>query len=147
MDSDPDAVAETVSEMIAVAAGVDHLAGDAVDLAPAAARGDCLHALALRLEHELVDAPGVLARLAGRDRARAVRAVAVELGAPVDHDHLPRSDDHVARLGVGQCAVRSGGDDRLEAGALRAAHAQLALERQRQVALGSADQPVAQQLL
>ena len=62
----------------------------------------------LRAQHELVD----LARLvldpgAGGERARAVRAVAVEPAAPVDRHELPALDLHVARLGVRQRAVRA----------------------------------------
>src|SRR5436309_2273780 len=74
----------------------------------------------LGAQHERVDLPGLLARLAARDGPGAVRAVPVELGAPVDHHQLPGADLDVAGLRVRSRSVGAGGDDRLEARPRRA---------------------------
>ena len=58
-------------------------------------------------QHQLVDDPSLLIGLAGGDRARAVRAVAVELGAPVDHDQLAARRPR-RRAGLRAAAPRAG---------------------------------------
>src|SRR5205807_9307784 len=55
------------------------------------------------------------------DRPRAVRAVALDLRTPVDHEQRAARDLDVARLGVGERAVWTAGDDRGEAWRGRAA--------------------------
>ena len=85
-----------------------------------------LQAGQLRLEHELVDGVRLVVELAGGEGPRAIRAVAVEHRSPVDHDQLTGGDLDVARLGVGQCAVRPGGDDRGERQAGGAVSARIA---------------------
>ena len=139
-------MAEPVAEVLAVARGLDHRARHCVDLATAGAGVDRIDARQLGLQHELVDLAGLVARLAGRDRARAVRAVAVELGAPVDHDHLPRPDLDVAWLGVRQRPVRPGGDDRVERRPLSALLAHRPLERVGELTLGPPDEPLVDDL-
>src|SRR3979411_2123922 len=101
MDLHADAVAETVAEMLALAALLDHLPRDSVNLAPAGAAEQGRKPSLLGAQHELVDLTGLVSdRLAGRERPRAVRAVAVAQRAPVDRDQDVRRDLLVPRLGV-----------------------------------------------
>ena len=73
--------------------------------------------------------------------AGAVRAVAVQLGAPVDHHQLVGSDLDVARLGVRQRAVRTGGDDRVKGGPLGPEVAHRPLQGGGDAHLGAPHQP------
>ncbi len=137
---EPDAVAETVAEVIALPRLLDHLACDRIDLFAVRTGLDRGERPFLGFQHERVDLPGSRGDpLAGRVRARAVRAVALVQRAPVDRQQRVLADLPRARLGVRQRAVRAGGDDRGEACArgAEAAHAQLQLDRH--VALAAAD--------
>ena len=146
VDLGADAVAEAVAEVLAVAGGGDDLARDGVDLAPAGAGAHRGQRGLLSAEHQLVDLAVARVELAGRVGARAVRGVAVELGAPVDRDQRAGRDRDVARDGVRQRAVLAGGDDRRERRGLGAGLAHRDLEVERDVALGAADQAAAQDL-
>jgi len=81
-----DAVPEPVAEVLGVAAVVDDRARDRVYLAAARARADRRERLALGAQDELVDRAVARVELTGREGARAVRGVAVQLRAPVDDD-------------------------------------------------------------
>src|SRR5438105_2567228 len=100
VDLDADPVPEAVAEMLAVAPSVDHRPCHGVDLATAGARLHRLDTGELGAEHQLVDVPRLRPGLPRRERPRAVRAVAVELGAPVDNDQLAFADRNVSRPGV-----------------------------------------------
>ena len=108
MDEDPDAVAEAVAEVVAVAGVGDHLARDGVGLDAGHPGPDPVDCRELRLEAHVVDLAQHCGELAGREGARAVRAVAVELGAPVGRDERPRLDDVVCWLAVRLRAVQPG---------------------------------------
>src|SRR5207253_1048472 len=64
--------------------------------------------------HHLVYRPCLLAGLAGGEGAGAVGAVAVQLRSHVEDDELAATDRPLARLGVREGAVGTGGDDRRE---------------------------------
>ena len=122
------------------AGGVDHRAGDSVHLL---ARGSGPHrpeSRELGVQHQRIDLHGLTVEFAGGHGAGAVRAVSVELGAPVDHHERSGADLDVAGLGMRQGAVGAGGDDRLEARPLRSGQAHLDLERQGDFPLGLPDQ-------
>ena len=132
-------MAEPVAEVLAVAVGGDDVARDGVDLAARRARPHGVQRRLLGVAGRGRRSRQVVVELAGRPRARAVRAVAVDLRAEVERDEHPRRDLDVARLGVRERAVRAGGHDRGEARAGGAAAAHLLLERERDLALGAAD--------
>ena len=94
----------------------------------------------LRREDDVVDAAQLLVELAGRQGARDVAAVAVHPRAHVDDDELAFSDATRARDGVGQRAVRPGGDDGRERLALGAESVQLLLDLPGDIRLGAAGQ-------
>src|SRR5271155_1495521 len=94
----------------------------------------------LGAEHELID----LARLsrdalAGGIRAGAIRAVALELGAPVDRQQHVARDRHRTRLGMGQRGVSTGRHDRGKARGLCAQPAHEELQLDRDIALAAPD--------
>src|SRR3954468_17992778 len=135
-------MAETVPVVVAMTRLRNRRAAAGVDL-PATATGT--HLLDRRLldrPHELVDLERLLLdALPGGERTRAVRAVAVELRAPVDrHEHVGR-DRLSPWLRVGQRAVRAGRHDRLERDRLGAEQADLVLEVDGHVVLGPAGEP------
>jgi hypothetical protein len=136
-----------VAEVLGVPGAVDDRAGDRVDLLAQRPGPDGGERLGLRAQDEVEDLAVLRVELAGGERPRAVRRVAVELRAPVDRDERPRRDLDVARHGVRQRAVRPGGDDRRERRPLRpaAAHGELEVERDR--LLGPADDPRLEHLL
>src|SRR6476619_3680919 len=77
VDLQPDAVAEAVTELVAVAALLDDAAGDAIQLTGVRARADLREGRGLSLLDELVDGARLVVEGAGRKGARAVGAVAV----------------------------------------------------------------------
>jgi len=147
VDLEADPVAETVAEVLAVPGRLDQIARGGVDLAARGPGLDGLKARQLRAQHELVDLARLLADpLAGRVGARAVRAVAVVDGPPVDrHEHVA-GDLDVPRLGVGQRPVRPRGDDRAEARRFGSAPAHRRLELEGDLALGATHEPALEHL-
>jgi len=137
VDLQAHAVAEPVAEVLPLPRVLDQLARHRIDLTTALAGPDRLEARELRAQDELVDLAGTgLDRLAGGIGPRAVRAVAVELCAPVDrHEHIG-GDLDVARLGVRQGAVGPRGDDRGKARLLGAQPSHPRLELKCHIALG-----------
>jgi len=147
VDLEAHAMAEPVAEVVAVPGLGDAVARDGVHRTALGARVDGGERLLLRRQHELVDLAGLVRELAGRERARAVRAVAVHDGAHVDDHERVRVDPHRPRVRVGQRAVRAAGDDRLERRVRGAALAHLALEVERDLALGSTHEPARAEVL
>ncbi len=147
MDLQADAVAEAVAEVPGVARCVDQRARGGVGVAPAHARAHRVEPGLLRAQDQLVDLARPLAGLADRIRARAVRAVAVELRAPVDRHEAAGRDLRLARDRVRERAVRAVRDDRVEARALCAEPAHLLLERERDGALAAAREAVLERAL
>ncbi len=133
----PEAVLERVE-----AARLDHAGGELVHLAPLGARMDRVEALLLRVLRDLVGAREVVRQVAGRERARAVGAVAVDHRARVDDDQLVRLDAPVARMVVRDGAVRAAADDRVEGGGVGAGLAHRPLDEPHELLLGLADEPV-----
>src|SRR5205823_12829609 len=138
---EPDPVAEAVAELVAVAGLLDHRPRDRVDLPSSRPGAHRVQAGLLGALDERVDLARLPVELPRGDRPRAVRAVALDLRAPVDHEQRAGRDLDVARLGVGQCAVRTDRDDRGEAWRGRPAMPHLILQRERDRALGAPDQP------
>ncbi len=136
---DPDAMAEPVPEALALAGGLDQLAGDGIGLAAREPRPKRLQRRRLRLAHQFVDLGRLGAGIAGRKGAGAIRAVPVQLGPHVEDHQLRRPDLAGARLGVRERAVRAGRDDRRERG-LGAELADAGLAGTCDVALGPARQ-------
>src|SRR5581483_9731987 len=108
-------VAESVAEALALPLGRDDLARSRIYFSSRASGGHRRDAGQLCPQHQFVDLPRRLPGVAGGDRAGAVRAVAVELRAPIDHDEVPVADLDVTRHRVGPGPVGARGDDRLEA--------------------------------
>ena len=77
MDLDADAVPEAVREVVAVAGLGQHGRRDVVRLPAGHAGLDPFFGHRLRRQYGVVDAPELRVGLAGRDRPRQVRAVAV----------------------------------------------------------------------
>ena len=94
---EPDAVPEAVAEVLGVPGRVDDLARDGIDVAAGRPRAHRGQRLLLSALDELVDLAVAEVKLAGGERPRAVRAVAVELAPPVDDDQGALGDGHVAR--------------------------------------------------
>ncbi len=111
MDLQPDAVARAVDEAVAVASGVDHVAGELVGLVRRQAglqAGD----------HGVVGGADDLERLAdlavlalGQVDARDVGVVAGDAAAEVAQQRLGGIERRVAGHVVGERAVGAGGDD------------------------------------
>jgi hypothetical protein len=95
----------------------------------------------LRAAHDFVDFDCLLAWITGGEGAGAVRAVAVDRRSHVEHHQLPVADLALAWLGVRQCPVRPGGDDRRERG-VAAELADPRFEGTRDLALGPAGKPL-----
>src|SRR5205823_8139648 len=79
---------------------------------------------------------------AGRERARAVGAVAVDLSPGVDDHRRAGLDDRVGRARVRARTVGPAGDDRLERGARCAELVEEVVEPPRKLALGAAGEPL-----
>ena len=136
----PEAVAQPVAEEVAEALGGDQVARDRVDLAAARARAYRLERRQLRAQADVVRARQLVRQVAGRERARAVRAVVAELGRRVDDDRLASLDHPVARAGVRLRAARACPDDHRECGLVRPELAHQRLEPPGELLLGSADE-------
>src|SRR5204863_4398228 len=81
-----DAVAEAVAEVLAVAGRIDDVARDRVDLAALGTRAHGVQRGDLGAENEVVGLLELVRERPCGPRARAVRAVAVELDAEVQRD-------------------------------------------------------------
>ena len=141
VDVEPDAVSEPVLER-AEAAVVDDLCGQVVDAASLDARMDRGERLRLRVLRDRVGALELVLDRAGRERARAVGAVAVHLRARVDDDELVRLDAPVGRMVVRDRAVRAAPDDRVEGRRVGAGLADRPLDEPDELLLRLADEPV-----
>ena len=111
LEADP--VPGPVEERLAVALGLDRLAGRGVDRAAGDARRDGLHRGRLGVVQHPEQVPEALVRALGRVAAghpqgpRDVRAVAAEDPADVEDDRLAGLDDPVGRLVVRRRRVRA----------------------------------------
>src|SRR5262249_13126336 len=101
VDVQSDPVTQAMAEVASLAARLDHVPRGGVGVTTRYARPDSRQARALRRQDEVVDLAGATRGATGGDRARAVRAVAVDLGSPVDHHQIPGLDGDLARLGMG----------------------------------------------
>ena len=112
VDLQPEAVARPVQEALALAGSLDHLAGLAVDLLAGHAGRHGGDGRVVGGEYHGV---GLLHLGGGRRReedAGEVGEVAVDEAAEVEQQRGGRVDRRVARLVVGERAVRARGDDR-----------------------------------
>ena len=116
VDLEPDPVAETVAEVVLVAAVADHRPGGLVGLLAADPGADRLEPGRLGGADELVGLARRLADLADGEGPGAVGAVAVDQRAHVPDDQVARADLAVGGLGVRERAVGARGDDRRERG-------------------------------
>ena len=142
MHLEPDPVAEPVAVRLAEPRGLDPDARRRVDVAAVRAGAHGGEAGELRLGDERVGLGELRGQLAGRERPRAVGAVAVDDAAHVDRDERPLRDHGVARAGVRPRAVLARGDDRPEGEALGAVVAERALDPPGHVGLGAPDEPL-----
>src|SRR5579875_148539 len=92
VDLEADPVPEAVTVVALVAGAVDDVAHGLVDLLAVAAGADLVEPDLLGAEDERVGLAGLRSGLPHGNGARAVRAVAREPGAPVDHDQLTPLD-------------------------------------------------------
>src|SRR5262249_21711138 len=141
VDLDPDPVAEAVPVVVAVPGLVDRVAGDGVDVAPRRPRTHRRERRELRGLNEVVHLAHLVVDLARRERARAVRAVAVDDRAHVEDDELAGANLAPRRLVVRERGVRPRGNDRRERRALGAELAHPLLGRELDLAFGAADDP------
>src|SRR5881396_1495872 len=100
MDLQADAMTEPVTEVLAVLRRRDQVTGGGVRLLGALARRDRAESRSLSFADQLVDLARGAARLPDREGARAIRAVAVQLAAHVEHNELALADLALPRLGV-----------------------------------------------
>ncbi len=98
--------------------------------------------LGLRVLRDRVGALELVLDRTGRERARAVGAVAVHLRARVDDDELVRLDAPVGRMMVRDRAVRAAPDDRVEGRRVGAGLADRPLDEPDELLLRLADEPV-----
>src|SRR3990172_7102745 len=128
VDQQPDAVAEAVAEVLAVARLGDDVVRQHVSLLAAHAGADKLLRRELRRQDDVVylAEAGVLA--AHSDRAGEVGAVAVHPYPHIDDDWLAGLYRAVAGLGVGHRPPGAGGGDRLEGEAVGAVLAGVAFD-------------------
>src|SRR5207253_1627771 len=138
----PDPVAEPVAELLAQAGRGDHVARRRIRLLRLDAGPRRLETLELRLEADVVGALELVRKLAGGERARAVRAVPVEHCSRIDHDRRPPLDHTVAAVGVRPSAVRPGGDDGVESLLLGSELVEVLEHPPGELALGTADEPL-----
>src|SRR5215207_2513719 len=120
VDLQADAVAETVQEGLAVAAGDDHVPGGGVDRADVRAGRQRLPAGLLRRPDQLVDLLLPTGRLTQHQRAGHVRVVAADGGAEVELDQVAALQHPVHRPVMRHRRVRAGRHDRLERAGVRA---------------------------
>ena len=114
VDLQPDAVPHPVPVRRAVSGGVDDGARSCVRIPPVHARCHRGESGELRLEAERVQLLQRPQDLAHRERARAVRAVAVDDATCVDRDEDTRLDRSVARHGMRRRGGRARGHHRFE---------------------------------
>src|SRR5205807_8985529 len=94
-----------------VAAGVDQLAGDAVDVLARRADGGRPHPFRLRLLEDGVEVAEFTRRRSGEHGAGDVTAITVKSSAEVAHHRFTLLDAAGARLVVGTGRVRPAADD------------------------------------
>src|SRR5690606_10255146 len=93
VDLQPDAVTETVAEMVAVTGGGDDLPGGGVDLPAGAPRPDRGKTGFLSPEHQVINLPLARVWLPDHHGTGQVRAVPVHHAADVEGDQVARLDD------------------------------------------------------
>ena len=120
-------------------ASVIGVARELVGLDPGHPRLDVRARALLRLEADVVGLAQPVGQPAGRERARAIAAVAVDADAPVDRDERPAVDDPVRRMRVRVRAVRAGGDDAVERELVGAVGVQQLAQPPRDLALAAPD--------
>ena len=147
MDLETDSVTGRVRERVGPSGVGDHVARCAIDVGAGHVGRDQRAACLLTREHHAVEMTRIGARIAERDRARHVGAVAVDDAAEVAHDELVAADDAIRRPRVRLGAVGAGRDDRIEAVAARAALAHRELELERELPFGDAVGQAGQQRL
>ena len=140
MDLEPEAVAEAVAERPGERRFVHHSPGGGIGVDTRDPRAQCVEAGLLCGQHDGVGLLNHTVDRTGRERARVVGCVPVDLAAGVDDHRLTAPD-----LAVGRTAVRPGGvrarrDDRLESEALTALVMEELLDRPGHVTLGSPDE-------
>src|SRR5439155_8845776 len=123
------------------------VARDRVDVAGDEAGPKRVQRRELRLEAYAVGVLQLRRERPGRERARAVRVVAVEHAAGVDDHRLPRLDPPVAGMRVRGRAGRAGRDDRREGRAVPAELVEELLHPPRELALGPPDERLARNAL
>src|SRR5215217_7716661 len=147
VDHQAHAVAEPMAERARELAGVDPVPRHTVDIAAVRARVDGLERRELRLEADRVRIAERRGERTRRERARAVRAVAVDRAARIDDDRLAGLDRALARICVGRGARRPGGDHDGEGQAVGALLVHQLLHPPCKLALGTADEALAGETL
>src|SRR5215207_2043856 len=140
VDEQADAVPEPVAERLAEPLPVDPTPRDPVHVLALFTDAYGGERLLLRRQADLVRARELVGKRPCRERARAVRAVAVDDAAGVDDDRLPGADRRVPWIGVRLGAVRAGGDDSRERNALGAELVKQHLDPPGEGALRAADE-------
>ncbi len=109
----PDAVPGAVAEVVAVAGSFDDLTSGGVDLTigDRIARRDAIvkqgDGSGLGLRDQRIDVPIERRRLAHEEGPGHIRAVAIDLGAEVEEQHLARDDRPIAWRAVWQRGART----------------------------------------
>src|SRR6266511_2154306 len=142
VDEQPDAVPEAVAERLAEVGVLDPLACGRIGGAAGDARADRIQTCLLRLETDGVGLAQLVRKRPGRERARAIGAVAADRAAGVDDDGRLGRDLPVAGMGMRHRAVLAGGDDRRERGPVGAELVEELLEPPGELALRPAREPL-----
>ena len=124
----PESVAESVAEVLAVAGLTDHGVGQHVRLLAGHPLFDEFGRGLLGGENDVVDLLELVVRLAQEDRAREVGDVAIERDAHIDDDALAALEGAVAREAVRHRCPRPAADDRREGDAVAAVLADVLLD-------------------
>ena len=140
VDLGTDAVAEAVTVVLCHPGRRDGRARCGIDVHPVFAGANGSEPVELGLGDEPVDLGELIGDLAGRERARAVGAVAVDDAAHVDRHERPLRDHGVSGMRVRRRTVQSRRDDRVERQPVRAELAERPLDPPGEVLLGSSDE-------
>src|SRR6476646_5943322 len=133
---EPDAVPQSVLEVVAVPGVPDQVAGGRVHVPDVGARPGGVQTGSLRGRDQLVDLPLPAGRLAQCDGTGHVGVVAAVQRAEVHRDQVAAAQWPVGRRVVRDRAVRAAGHDGVEGGPLGAQRDHPGVQRRRQPAFG-----------
>src|SRR4029453_5720754 len=135
-----DAVAEPVPELLAEASVLDHAPCRRVGVSARYGRTHRIQSGKLAPQARVVRLGKVARKLAGRERACAVRVVTLEHRAGVDDDRRVRLYDAVGGPAVGRAPAGPGADDALEGCPVCAKLTEDLLQPPGKVAVGASDE-------